>query len=253
VSDSARWQPWQLELLRPHEIRAAIAAVPVLYLPLGTIEWHCEHLPVGLDALTAHGVCLRAAALAGGLVHPPLYYGTGGDHARYPWTVMMDTDHEIAALLYKTLARAQDFGVRLAVLFSGHFADGQLSMIDAIARTWNRRGGSLHILATSVNRIGGLPLAPDHAGIFETTLLGGLWPERVDLGRLPALAEAPLAPGDVWADGRHDPGHPIWGVIGPDPRAYDAASAPALVAASATWLAAAVQRELLQRPQVQAD
>jgi creatinine amidohydrolase len=62
----------QLELLRPHEIRDRLAERAVVYLPLGTIEWHSEHLPVGLDALTAHGVCLRAAALDGGVVYPPL-------------------------------------------------------------------------------------------------------------------------------------------------------------------------------------
>ena len=48
----------QLELLRPHEIRDRLAERSVVYLPLGTIEWHCEHLPVGLDAFPRNGVCL---------------------------------------------------------------------------------------------------------------------------------------------------------------------------------------------------
>jgi creatinine amidohydrolase len=62
----------RLELLLPHEIRARLNDRAVVYLPLGTIEWHCEHLPVGLDALTAHGVCLGAATQDGGLVYPAL-------------------------------------------------------------------------------------------------------------------------------------------------------------------------------------
>jgi hypothetical protein len=31
------------------------------------------------------------------------------------------------------------------------------------------------------------------------------------------LREAPLAEGDVWEEGRHDPKHPIWGVVGSIP------------------------------------
>ena len=63
----------QYELLLPWQLRDIVAARPVAYVPLGTCEWHCEHLPVGLDALTAHGLCLRAAALDGGVVLPPLH------------------------------------------------------------------------------------------------------------------------------------------------------------------------------------
>lgn len=234
----------RLEYLLPHEIRARLSEQPVVYLPLGTIEWHCEHLPVGLDALTAHGVCLNAANQDGGIVYPPLYYGTGGGHSLYPWTVMMETDREIVAEIGKTLLRLQDFGVRLAVLFSGHFADEQLAMIEAIARTWRHADHSMKIIATAVNRIEGLPFGPDHAGIFETTLLGGLWPDRVGTDRLPSIQAAPLAPDDIWEEGRHDPSHPLWGVVGPDPRSYEASQGPPLVAACASWLVDRVHLEM---------
>jgi creatinine amidohydrolase len=243
MSGATELRSHQLELLRPHEIRDALGVRPVVYLPLGTIEWHCEHLPVGLDALTAHGVCLRAASRDGGLVYPPLYYGTGGGHGHYPWTVMMPGDAELAALLEQTLARLQDFGVRLAMLFSGHFADGQLAMIDAIARNWAERAGPMRVFATAVNRIEGLAFGPDHAGLFETTLLAGLHPQCVDLGRLPSLRDAPLADGDVWEAGRHDPKHPLWGVVGPDPRHFEAKVAPVLVDACAAWLADRARQE----------
>jgi len=232
----------RLELLRPHEIGARIERRPVVYLPLGTIEWHCEHLPVGLDALTAHGLCLGAAARDGGLVYPPSYYGTGGGHSLYPWTVMMETENEIAGQILKTLRRLQDFGARLAVLFSGHFADGQLAMIDDISASWRQSGNAMKVFSTAVNRIEGLAFAPDHAGIFETTLLGGLWPDRVRIDRLPSREDAPLAPGDVWEKGRHDPKHPLWGVVGPDPRVYDPFRGPPLVAAAVEGLIAQVRR-----------
>ena len=79
----------QLELLRPGQIAAEMALCPRIWLPLGTIEYHSHHLPVGLDGLQAHGLCLDAARIGGGLVYPPLWWGTGGGHSDYPWTVML--------------------------------------------------------------------------------------------------------------------------------------------------------------------
>jgi creatinine amidohydrolase len=233
----------QFERLLPWQLRERLAARPVAYLPLGTYEWHCEHLPVGLDALTAHGICVRAAAKDGGIVFPALHYGTGGGHSRYPWTIMMESDREIDGLLRKTLSRLQDFGFKQVVLFSGHFPEQQLAMIDAIASDWPA-GGPMSVLATAVNRIEGLAIGPDHAGLFETTLLSALWPDLMQIDRLPSLKDAPLSDEDAWDARRHDPTHPLWGIVGPDPRAFKPAEAPALLDAAVDWLVAAVRRQV---------
>jgi creatinine amidohydrolase len=227
----------QYELLLPWQLRNIVATRAVAYVPLGTYEWHCEHLPVGLDALTAYGLCLRAAAIDGGVVMPPLHYGTGGGHGHYPWTIIKAEPTEIEAQLIFTLERMQVFGFKLVVLFSGHFADMQLEMIDRIAANWNRRDSSLKAFATAVNRIEGLEFAPDHAGIFETTLLAALRPDLVQLNRLKSLSQAPLADGeDDFGETRHDPYHPIWGVFGPDPRHFKTDKAKPLLDACVQWL-----------------
>jgi len=243
MTEGARTSPVQIELMLPWQIHEAMAARPVAYIPLGTIEWHCEHLPVGLDALTAHGLCVQAALKDGGLVLPALHYGTGGGHGAYPWTIMMDSDAEIAAQIGKTLVRLQDFGCRLAVLFSGHFAGTQLAMIDRVAADWNSTEHPMCVLATAVNRIEGLAIAPDHAGVFETALLYALHPELVQLDRLPPLDKVPAATDD-WDESRHDPRHPVWGVFGPDPRRFDPAQASPLLDASVRWLVQRVRSEL---------
>ena len=66
----------QFEEMFPWEISAVMAETPLCYLPLGTLEWHGEHAAVGLDALKAHAVCVRAARRSGGLVVPSLYWST---------------------------------------------------------------------------------------------------------------------------------------------------------------------------------
>jgi creatinine amidohydrolase len=239
---SIDYSPVQYELLLPWQLRKIVATRPIAYVPLGTYEWHGEHLPVGLDSLTAHGLCLRAAAIDGGVVLPPLYYSTGGGHGAYPWTVIKANPDELEAQLMFTLERMQVFGFLLAVLFSGHFADTQLEMIDRVAANWNRRDATLKVFATAVNRIEGLVFAPDHAGIFETTLLAAMRPDLVQLERLAPLSEAPLAAGEQdFSETRHDPSHPIWGVFGPDPRQFNAEQAQPMLTACTSWLVSRVR------------
>jgi creatinine amidohydrolase len=217
----------QIERLRPDQIDAALAERSLIYLPMGTIEWHCYHLPVGLDGLTAHGLCLAAAEQTGGLVWPVLYYGTGGGHGALPWTVMMPIGDEIEVLLRFTLRRLSELGVAEVVLFSGHFADEQLALIDRLAADWNSRGHRPHLRSLAVNRaaIPGFP--PDHAGLFETTLLLGIDASLVDTARLGSGADD---------KDRFDPSSPLWGIVGADPRQTPALSAAELVASVTNWL-----------------
>jgi creatinine amidohydrolase len=220
----------QLERLRPQQIREAMSEKPVIWFPLGTIEWHCEHLPVGLDGLTAHGLCLKAAERAGGLVLPALFFGTGGGHGDYPWTIMMQDHLQIENILMRTAERLQEMDVRQLVIFSGHFADEQLEMIDRIAKDWNALNATLQITATAVNRASGTQIEPDHAGEFETLLMNSLSPKTVKMDRLPTLESEP---DDL---DRHNPKSPIWGVIGQDPRSADLEESRVLLGAVTDWL-----------------
>jgi creatinine amidohydrolase len=222
------------ERMLPYQLREEIARRPVAYIPLGTYEWHGEHLPVGLDSLTSHGLCLRAAEQDGGIVLPALYYGTGGGHGDYPWSMMMPKPDEIDAQIAFTISRLKSFGVRLVVLFSGHFPPEQLDMIDKLAQRQY-----IKVIALAVNRIEGLSIAPDHAALFETTLLAALHRELVQLERLPT---APVPADDVEMGAiRHDPQHPLYGIFGPDPRAFRAADAAPLLERSVKWILSRVR------------
>ena len=83
----------RLEYLQPHEIDKAMKERPVLYQPLGTIEWHGYHNNVGVDALKAHRLCVLAAQQSGGLVAPSLYGGIGG--LNQPHTFVMEKENKI--------------------------------------------------------------------------------------------------------------------------------------------------------------
>ncbi len=228
------------ERLSPAELDAAVGASAIVYIPLGSLEFHGPHLPLGLDSFNAHGVCIAAAERTGGIVLPVVYQGTGGGHGAYPWSIMMPDTAGLAGHLRAILERLEDFGVTRAVIFTGHFAPEQLDLVDEVTATWNARGGSLAAIGTGVNRCPDSPISPDHAGVFETTLLYAIEPDLVHVDRLPALADQPAIDpgGDPYGLHRHVPEHPLWGVFGPDPRPADLKKADGLLAHLANWLAA---------------
>jgi creatinine amidohydrolase len=66
------------EELTPAEFSARLEKCPVAYLPLGTLEWHSDHLPLGSDGLQSQEFFKRLATEAGGIVLPMLFIGPDG-------------------------------------------------------------------------------------------------------------------------------------------------------------------------------
>ena len=94
-------EPKRLTDLRISEIKAIVAEKPLILIPIGTIEWHAGHLPLGVDTLITESVCEDISRGTGVVVAPTLacgisrnlqpeegYFGTvghgGGEHALQP-------------------------------------------------------------------------------------------------------------------------------------------------------------------------
>ena len=67
----------QMQFMRPGQLEAAGRKFPVVYVPFGLIEWHGVHLPLGTDAIKAHGILVKCAERFGGVVYPPVYFHNG--------------------------------------------------------------------------------------------------------------------------------------------------------------------------------
>lgn len=67
----------QMQFMRPVQLEAAARKFPVVYVPFGLIEWHGVHLPLGNDAIEAHGILVKCAEKYGGVVYPPVYFHNG--------------------------------------------------------------------------------------------------------------------------------------------------------------------------------
>lgn len=63
------------ENLTPADFESRIKAAPIAYLPLGTLEWHGPHLPLGSDFLQSQSFFIKLAKRVGGIVLPPFFIG----------------------------------------------------------------------------------------------------------------------------------------------------------------------------------
>ena len=59
----------QYELMLGREATEAVRKYPVGYLPIGCLERHGDHLPMGLDVIKAHRICCITAHSAPGQFH----------------------------------------------------------------------------------------------------------------------------------------------------------------------------------------
>jgi creatinine amidohydrolase len=177
----------RLEFLRPREIENARAACATIFQPLGTIEWHGVHNVVGVDAVKAHALCVRAAQKGGGVVSPSLYGGVGGMNE--PHTFIMDPENDVFSRLLRPwleqLCRemARD-GFKAIIILTGHYGAAQQIVVRETAVRMSRAlgipvlGTPEYWLALDEGYMG------DHAAWGETSLMMHLYPDTVDLSRL---------------------------------------------------------------------
>ena len=178
----------QYELMKGREATEAIRACPVSYLPIGCLERHGDHLPMGLDVIKAHKVCCAAARAIGGVVFPPHFYS--GIHA-LPDKLMalytgewgnLYTDRTTKDNLVEIIRQFAIMGVKVLVLYSGHYPRCQVDMIREITELF-AKSGTFKIVPFAECMI----LDGDHAGISETSFLLYLDKSLVDMTRIGAV------------------------------------------------------------------
>ena len=88
-------------------------------------------------------------------------------------------------MLKDTLHRLEAFGVKLAVIFTGHFGKRQLALLREFKELWIEEKHPMKLLVLSVSECPQAKMKGDHGAIFETSLLYCLHPELVHLNNLP--------------------------------------------------------------------
>ena len=194
--------------LTPAEFQTRRAAAPIAYLPLGTLEYHGAHLPLGADGLQSAGFFEQLARRAGGIVLPMLFLGPdrqqrladgrelyGMDISRtsvparaypdqqLPGSAYWVPDATFETLLDAILKQLARVGFRI-VVGHGH-APSARGFMDRAAQ-WRERYGLRCFHCWNEPPWEDLGLQVDHAGRNETSVVMALRPELAQLTNLPA-------------------------------------------------------------------
>jgi creatinine amidohydrolase len=192
------------ELMRPQQIIAARDKAPVVYVPLGPLEWHGPHLPFGVDMLHAYAMALEAARQTGGVVLPSLPLGTetyitperlrdrgfkgderiiGMDFPGFPLPSLYVEECALGVIVNEIVRALKRQRFRVIVLVNGHGGPNHRAVLNRIAIEQSEPGECAVFLTGAL-----LDTHPrGHASLRETSYMLDMLPETVDLAALPPL------------------------------------------------------------------
>lgn len=261
------------EWLRPDELRAERARCPLVFLPVGPLEYHGPHLPIGTDALNAGRVAMQACrALGRGVVCPTIHAGV--DREREPWQAAalgfaagtkfegMDfptarwkshyvADEVFAAVLAGGVEGLLANGYRAVVIVNGHGAESHLRTLHEACARYSRPPGVVVVTEFAFPSDADAAAAAGHADRFETSLMlhyaatAGGRRDGVDLAALPPRPTPIRYPDFSIVDG---PGFtrtpPADRIVRADPRDATAEYGATLCARAAAKVVAAAEAAL---------
>lgn len=236
------------EDLTPSEFSARLEDCPVAYLPLGTLEWHGDHLPLGSDGIQSQEFFERLAAEAGGIVLPKLfigpdfdtlindheYYGMDcgklfGDKCTYEIRQLQGSaywvsDSTFDVMMHGIMKQLSRAGFKIVV---AHGHGPSTGYIGDHAGEFSEKY-NLTVMNCWGNDSSDLCLQCDHAGANETSIMMHVRPDLVQMQHLPRdTAQWPL------------------GLIGKDPRIHASARhGKSIVDFEIKKMAAIIRKEL---------
>jgi creatinine amidohydrolase len=187
--------------------------VPVLLLPIGAVEAHGPHAPLGTDGLISSALCERAVAHFAGdeqvrlLILPALPYGVTRYAASFPGTVHVseDTLHSLVVEVCTALLRQ---GLPRVLLVNNHFEPEHVETLRRAVRTMETRHGVRVGHLDLVRRRQAEWLTAEfragecHAGRYETSLVLAEHPELVDTAAMRTLPRVKVNMPAAMADGK---------------------------------------------------
>jgi len=207
---------WE-ELNVPQFEKAVKDSNSVCILPIGVIEKHGNHLPLGTDMITVTSVCKAAAEQESAVVFPYYFLGQISEARHYPGTVaashklMMESLREMCDEISRN-------GLKKILIMSGHGGNGHFLPFFAQEMPRLNRDYSVYTGfvgnateeqrkkitdAAKTNNLG------SHAGLSETAMIMHLRPDlvhtqnsnpadSVSKDRIPQVKEANLFSGFGW-------------------------------------------------------
>lgn len=193
-------KPIRLLDLTPKALKAITARNPLLLIPIGTVEWHADHLPLGVDSLMARAFCEEISTRTRTVVAPLLTCGICRDldpGRGYFGTINTVRESTLSPLITDLLQGYAGQGFKKAIIFSGHY---ETEHFNAITSGINAAKGIQGVFMSELDLVKGheqeledvsltWPFAGDHAAEMETSLMLAFFPHLVHMNDAPETVE----------------------------------------------------------------
>lgn len=185
---SAHWE----ELTGPDFVSAIHQSQNTCLLPIGILEKHGPHLPIGSDLLNARYVALHAAEKQYALVFPEYYFGQIAEARQEPGTVSYSRELQLALLQATTDEMARN-GCKKILIVNGHGGNNHLLPYFLQSQLNTPHDYVVYLFDQRVPPTGGPPhktTNDQHAGESETSKLMIVRPDLVHPERAAAESGA---------------------------------------------------------------
>jgi creatinine amidohydrolase len=169
------------------EFSKAVGPDTVVILPIGSVEKHGRHLPLGSDMIQPLHVLKEVCDRTGAILAPPIPYGVITTTRHYPGGVGVSFD-SLRAFVRDVLRDFVRNDVHRVMIVSGHAAHDHMAALRAAAQDLVDEGGLKATVLSDYDIIYAqkdLPPKEGHAGMIETSRLLVHRPELVK-GRSPS-------------------------------------------------------------------
>lgn len=166
---------------RDEEVRVAIrndARIKAI-LPIGSLEQHGKHLPLGTDSIIAEHIAARVAERINAMLLPCIGYGISYEHEPL---FNVSISAQTLCMLVEDLCRSlAENGVRRIIILNAHYGNEHalLSCVKELAKKYKDKGMLICSITYSL-----FLEEPDHAGESETSLMLAIRPDLVRMDML---------------------------------------------------------------------
>lgn len=165
------------------DIKDYLSEKTTIILPIGSVEQHGKHLPLGTDSILSQDIALDLAKETDTLIASPIWYGWAPHHMAYPGTVTLRPE-TLTQLVEDVLNSLIYHGFKKIIIVNGHREANLPPLKIALSRVRNRTGAFIGIADPFyINAVAGKELSDvkpggiGHAEELETSVMYHRHPE----------------------------------------------------------------------------
>jgi len=164
------------------DVAAHLAREPRLIIPIGALEQHGPHLPLGTNVLIARQIAVHLSNGSGILRAPSLFYGVNVSTERHYAGTATLRQKTLHRALNELLATWEPQGITEFILITAHRHEPHLDALATLI-TDHARVRVVSVWDVRIDDLLEMQPGPLHAGEAETSVMLYLYPELVQLGR----------------------------------------------------------------------